>query len=86
VAGVTVANGGDNLGVYIPLFAKELAVVPVYATIFAVMTAVWCVVGYGFVNNPVAGHHIRRYGHVMLKFVLVGLGLYILSDALILLE
>ncbi|MFN0242684.1 MAG: cadmium resistance transporter, partial [Planctomycetota bacterium] len=28
VAGVTIANGGDNLGVYIPLFAREPAQIP----------------------------------------------------------
>ena len=84
VAGVTVANGGDNLGVYIPLFASDLRMIPVYASVFAVMTAVWCGVGYGLVNNRVAGQYVRRYGHILLPFVLVGLGLYILSGALVL--
>jgi cadmium resistance protein CadD (predicted permease) len=85
VAGVTIANGGDNLGVYIPLFANGPKWIAVYAALFALMTAIWCAVGYTLVNNPVAGQHARRYGHVVLPFVLVGLGLYILSDALVLL-
>jgi cadmium resistance protein CadD (predicted permease) len=81
VASVTVANGGDNLGVYIPLFSRELAWVPVYAAVFAVMTAFWCAAGYWLVHHPILGARIRTYGHVALPFVLIGLGLYILADA-----
>ena len=83
---VTVANGGDNLGVYIPLFAGDLRLIPIYALIFLVMTALWCAVGYGLVNNPVGGRHLRDYGHLALPFVLIGLGLYIMSDVVVLLR
>ena len=86
VMGVTVANGGDNLGVYIPLFAGDLSLIPIYALTFLVMTALWCAVGYGLVNNSVAGRHLRGYGHLALPFVLIALGLYILSDAVVLLR
>jgi cadmium resistance protein CadD (predicted permease) len=86
VAGVTVANGGDNLGVYIPLFAKNLSLVPVYAAIFAVMTVIWCVLGHALVNNPLIGGRIRHYGRMALPFVLIGLGLWIWSSALVLLR
>jgi cadmium resistance protein CadD (predicted permease) len=81
VATVTIANGGDNLGVYIPLFAKAPAAVPVYAILFAVMTGIWCVLGYLLVNNPLVGKSIRRYGHALLPLVLIALGLYILAGA-----
>jgi len=81
VMAVVVANGGDNLSVYIPLFASDLGRIPIYVVVFAVMTAVWCAVGYALVNNRLAGRHIRRYGHLALPFVLIGLGLYILSGA-----
>jgi len=86
VAAVTVANGGDNLGVYIPLFATAPNAIVAYALIFAVMTAVWCALGYSLVNNRVLGGPIRHYGHVVLPFVLIALGIYILSDALVLLR
>lgn len=86
VAAVTIANGGDNLGVYIPLFAKTPAAVPAYALLFAVMTGIWCVLGYLLVNNPLVGKSIRRYGHALLPFVLIALGAYILAGALPLLR
>ena len=82
VAGVTLANGGDNLGVYIPLFASAPAAIATYVAVFAVMTAAWCVLGYAVVNNPVIGQQIRRYGHVLLPTVLIALGLFILAGAL----
>lgn len=81
VAGLVMANGGDNLGVYIPLFAKSPAAISAYAAVFAAMTAVWCLLGYALVNNRVLGDHVRRYGRVALPFILVALGLHLLSDA-----
>lgn len=84
VAGVTVANGGDNLGVYIPLFSSAPRLIAVYAAVFAVMTLLWCALGYGLVNNRLLGDRIRRYGRIALPFVLIGLGLWILSSARVL--
>lgn len=85
VAGVTVANGGDNLGVYIPMFANSLSSIPLFIAVFAVMTLLWCLLGYVLVNNRVFGHLIRKYGHKILPIVLTLLGLDILSGALVLL-
>jgi len=86
VAGVTIANGGDNLGVYIPLFANSLAAIPLFIVVFALMTLLWCFLGHVLVNNKVFGHWLRRYGHKILPVVLILLGLDILSGALILIK
>ncbi|WP_438002170.1 cadmium resistance transporter [Sorangium sp. So ce185] len=82
VASVTIANGGDNLGVYIPLFSSTPEHVPLHAAVFAVMTGALCALGHRLVHHPVLGSRIRRYGRAALPFVLIGLGLWILSDAL----
>jgi cadmium resistance protein CadD (predicted permease) len=81
VASVTLANGGDNLGIYIPIFAAHSEALLVFVIVFAIMTAVWCVLGYVIVNNRVLGTTIRKYGHKILPFVLILLGLDILLDA-----
>jgi len=81
VAAVTIANGGDNLGVYIPLFARDLSVLPIYLLVFAAMTAIWCWAGYSFVRHPAGGALMQRFGHAILPVVLVLLGLWILWDA-----
>lgn len=86
IAGVTLANGGDNLGVYIPLFASTPSAMVTYVIVFAVMTVVWCGLGYLVVNNPLIGSQIHRYGHLLLPVVLISLGLYILSGAVALIR
>jgi len=81
VAAVTVANGGDNLGVYIPLFASQPAAIPVYVVVFALGTAVWCAAGYALVSHPAVAARFQRYGHRVLPWVLIALGVYVLSGA-----
>ena len=84
VAGVTVANGGDNLGVYIPLFAHATGMIPLYVALFAAMTALWCLLGYLLVHNRLLGQHVGRYGRAALPFVLMAPGLHILLGARVL--
>jgi cadmium resistance protein CadD (predicted permease) len=46
VAGITIANGGDNLAAYTPVFAAIGGVgAVVTAAVFAAGTAVWCLAG-----------------------------------------
>lgn len=84
VAGVTIANGADNIGVYIPLFAATGGSISIYVIVFAIMTAVWCALGVAIVNNRVFGEPLKRYGHIVLPIVLIVLGLYILSGVAVL--
>lgn len=81
MASVTIANGGDNIGVYVPLFVtsttEELTAL---IGVFAVMVGVWCVAGYLLVNHTVIGDTLRRIGDRLLPFVLIGLGFYILAE------
>ena len=81
VAGVTAANGGDNIGVYVPVFAQDLGVVPVLCAVFAVMTGLWCVAGHLLVNHRLVAATMRRLSALLLPYVLIGLGLWILLGA-----
>lgn len=78
VTAITIANGGDNLSVYIPLFADDVGAIPLYIGVFAVLTAVWCWLGHALVNNRVGGAVMERWGHILLPFVLIAIGIYIL--------
>ncbi len=81
VATVTFANGGDNIGVYVPLFAGSSALqLVILVLVFLVMVAVWCVLGYYLVNNAIAGEQIKKYGPRLLPFFLIGLGVFILYN------
>ena len=79
VAAVTFANGGDNVGVYVPLFASSDArTVCVTLITFAGLIALWCIMGFYMGNHPVVRRIVDSYGHIMVPFVLIGLGIYII--------
>jgi cadmium resistance transport/sequestration family protein len=82
VAGVTVANGGDNIGIYIPLFVtltwtNKLTMV----SVFLVMTFLWCLTAKYFTKHPYVSKAVDKYGHFVTPFVLVLLGIYILYES-----
>jgi len=78
VAAITIANGGDNLAAYVPVFAANLRGIPAFAIAFALMTAIWCALGYALANHPLFGRHVQRYGHILVPAVLIALGTAIL--------
>lgn len=81
VAGVTFANGGDNIGVYVPVFATAGAAgMVVYCLVFLVLVAVWCFLGRFFATRPLIARTLSRWGHVLLPVVLIGIGLLILVE------
>lgn len=82
VAGITIANGGDNIGVYTPIFATRSAFeIALIGAVFAVLTGVWCVLARSLIAHPTLGAPIRRYGRYVVPFVLIGLGLLVLWEA-----
>ncbi len=81
VAGVTFANGGDNIGVYVPMFAVATAgTAALYVTVFLVGVGVWCVAGRYFAAHPVVANTFTRWGHVILPVVLIAVGTTILVE------
>ena len=79
---LTIANGGDNLSVYIPLFATQRAFIVVYLLIFAFLTGVWCLLGYYLTHHPRFRQRLKKYGRILVPFILVGIGLKVLASAL----
>ena len=76
---VTVANGADNLGVYLPLFAGYHAAQSLLVVlVFAGMTGVWCFFGKCLADLPVVQRVLKQYRGVLIPWVLMLLGLYIL--------
>ncbi|MCC5653797.1 cadmium resistance transporter [Nostoc sp. XA013] len=81
VAAVTVANGGDNISIYIPLFAgHDLASLGVILSIFFIMVGVWCAIAYFLSRQPSIAYILSRYGQALVPFVLIGLGLFIMYE------
>jgi cadmium resistance transport/sequestration family protein len=81
VTGVTVANGADNISVYIPLFANQtLPDVLLTIIVFGILVAVWCYAGYRVARYPSVAHFLERYGERLVPYVFILLGLYILLE------
>lgn len=79
VAGVTFANGGDNIGVYTPVFLSvdPLAVVA-YCIVFLALVAVLVVLAKFVATRPPIAEILERWEHILFPIVLIGLGIVIL--------
>lgn len=82
VAAVTFANGGDNIGIYVPLFASSnLAELAVICLTFLVLIGVWCYVAYHLTRHKAIARILTKYGERIVPFVLIGLGIFILLES-----
>jgi cadmium resistance protein CadD (predicted permease) len=78
VAGLTIANGGDNLAAYTPVFATISAGAAAVTTgVFAAGTALWCLAGSWLVSHHRVAEVLRRRGHWIVPAVYILIGLYI---------
>ncbi|MFB2833427.1 cadmium resistance transporter [Floridanema evergladense] len=81
VAAITIANGGDNISIYIPLFAgQNLNDLLVILGVFFIMVGVWCGIAYSLTLHPNIAYLLSRYGKPIVPFVLIGLGLFIMYE------
>lgn len=79
VSGITLANGGDNIGVYVPLFSRmSLLEVLVTVIIFIFLIALWCYIGFKLTKHPLVQRSIERYNNVFVPIVFIWLGIFIL--------
>lgn len=80
VAGVTMANGGDNLAVYIPAFAMQTGTQQVITgATFLPLTLLWCGIACVAGQHPAWGPLVGRICHRAAPFVLIALGLWIIA-------
>jgi cadmium resistance protein CadD (predicted permease) len=62
VSAVTVANGGNNIAIYIPLFASTtLPSLGIILMILYTMLGVWCFLSYNLTRQPHLALVISRY-------------------------
>ncbi len=78
VALMTIANGGDNIGIYLPFFAgQSRSQLGLTLGVFLVMVALWCGGALWLVRHPRLMPWIDRFGGRVVPIVLIGLGIYI---------
>ncbi|KFZ11336.1 hypothetical protein V502_07593 [Pseudogymnoascus sp. VKM F-4520 (FW-2644)] len=78
VALITIMNGGDNIGTYIPLFSQAKgAEVAVYVVVYYILLGVWCFIAFLIMKQKHILRIAEKYASFVIPFLYLGLGIYI---------
>jgi cadmium resistance protein CadD (predicted permease) len=81
VASVAIANGSDNIAVYVPLYASHTpAENALVSLVFIAMIGLWCAGAAWLVDHPLLGAPIRRYGSALLPLILLAIGVSVIVN------
>lgn len=79
VAAVTVVNGGDNMGTYIPLFAQaSKGDIAIYLIAYYVLLGVWCLVARLVMQQKDILRLAEKYANFVVPVLYMGLGVLIM--------
>lgn len=79
MAAVTFANGGDNIGVYVPVFATVgTAAIVAYSVVFLLLVAVLVFTAKFLTTRKAIAEILERWEHILFPLVLIVLGIVIL--------
>ncbi|EGX43349.1 hypothetical protein AOL_s00215g85 [Orbilia oligospora ATCC 24927] len=78
VASITVMNGGDNIGTYVPLFSQaEGAEIAVYVVTYYILLGIWCLIAFLIIKQRHILLIAQKYAGVVVPLLYVGLGIFI---------
>jgi cadmium resistance protein CadD (predicted permease) len=82
VAAITF-SGGEEIGIYTTLFAinNEAGAIIILISVVMTLTAFWCFLANYLVKHSFPADIFRSIGSRVLPYVLIGLGIYILIEA-----
>jgi cadmium resistance protein CadD (predicted permease) len=82
VMAVTLANGGDNIAAYTPVFrTSSTGAIAVTIGVFALGVALLCLAGSWLVSHDKIRKAVQRWGHWIVSIVFIVIGLSILNEA-----
>lgn len=82
VSVVTIMNGGDNIGTYIPLFSQAKgAEIAVYVVVYYILLGIWCLAAFLIMRQKHILRLVQKYIHWLLPFLYMGLGTFIIIDS-----
>ncbi|MFN9646140.1 MAG: cadmium resistance transporter [Cyanobacteriota bacterium] len=82
VAGLTIANGSDNISVYMALLANSDPLrLRIFPLVFAALTALWCLMAWRLSQSGVLGQLLRRLQRELAPVLLVGIGMLVLLES-----
>lgn len=81
VALITIASGGDNLGIYIPYFtALSVSEILTAIVVFAISIALLCSISYRLAKLSFVSEALEKYERIIVPIVFIGLGIFILLE------
>ena len=82
VIGITIANGGDNIAAYTPVFRTiSGSAFAVTIVVFVIGVALWCLAGFWLVSHHKITQVVERWGQWIVPAVYILIGLYIFQKA-----
>lgn len=79
---LTIASGGDNLGIYTPYFASlDWAQTLVALLVFAIGVIIFCELSRVLSSIPLISETIEKYERIIVPLVFIPLGLYIMYES-----
>lgn len=79
---LTIASGGDNLGIYIPYFASlDWSQILVALIVFAIGIIISCELSRVLSSIPLISETIEKYERIIVPLVFIPLGLYIMYES-----
>jgi len=81
VALITIASGGDNLGIYIPYFTSlSVSEIFIAIVVFAISIAVLCYISYRLAKISFVSETLEKYERIIVPIVFIGLGIFIMLE------
>ena len=81
IALITIASGGDNLGIYIPYFtALSVSEIILVLVVFAISIAVLCYISYRLAKISFVAETLEKYERIIVPIVFIGLGIFIMLE------
>lgn len=78
VSVITVTNGGDNIGTYVPLFSQAKgAEIAVYVVVYYILLGMWCFAAWLLMGQKHVLRLVEKYMNWVIPFLYMGLGIYI---------
>ena len=82
MAMITLGNGADNVGVYIPLFTGFSTAERIWAVaVFTLMTAAWVWFANSLAEFPRVKAVIEKYKNIAIPVVFIALGMFLILDS-----
>ncbi|WP_218657908.1 MULTISPECIES: cadmium resistance transporter [Enterococcus] len=79
---LTLGNGSNNIGIYVPLFSRYSVIdLILIVLIFIIMIAIWCYFSFKLANLSFIQEELHRHQVFIIPVIFIGLGIYILIDS-----